>query len=73
MKPCGNTLTGHLLFNEIKVMNYREQMKDWLQKHPQATVEEAWEAGYMQSNSNWFHGKRELMENVIEEMKEIIG
>ena len=54
-------------------MNYREQMKDWLQKHPQATVEEAWEAGYMQSNSNWCHGKRELMENVIEEMKEIIG
>lgn len=53
-------------------MSYKEQMKDWIQKHPNATVEDAWEAGYMQSNRNWCHGKREKMEKVIEVMKEII-
>lgn len=39
-------------------MNYREQMKDWLKKHPKATTEEAWEAGYWQCTDNWCTGQR---------------
>lgn len=54
-------------------MNYKEQMKEWLVKHPDATLEEAWHAGYMTSNNNWCHGKREMMEQVCEMMKELIG
>lgn len=34
-------------------MNYKEQMKEWLSKHPDATIEEAWEAGYFQCSVNW--------------------
>lgn len=34
-------------------MGYREQLKDWINKHPDATLEEAWEAGYLQCSTNW--------------------
>lgn len=30
-----------------------EQKKDWLAKHPKATVDDAWEAGYWQATENW--------------------
>lgn len=53
-------------------MSYKEQMKEWLQKHPQATLEEAWEAGWLMCTQAWCHGKREKMEKVVEMMKEII-
>lgn len=39
-------------------MNYKSQMKIWLAKHPDATIEEAWEAGYLQSTTNWCNGER---------------
>lgn len=34
-------------------MTYKEQMKKWLEKHPNATLEQAYEAGYWQSTDNW--------------------
>ena len=34
-------------------MSYIEQRDEWLQKHPDATVADAWEAGYWQSCDNW--------------------
>lgn len=39
-------------------MSYKDQMKEWLAKHPKATAEEAWEAGYLTSNVNWCSKKR---------------
>ncbi len=39
-------------------MNYKEQMQQWLEKHPNATIEEAWEAGYLQSTDNWITHER---------------
>lgn len=53
-------------------MNYKQQMKDWMQKHHNATVEDAWEAGWLMCTQAWCHGKREKMEKVIEMMKDII-
>jgi len=53
-------------------MSYKEQMSEWLSKHPNATVEDAWQAGYFQSNENWCKGKVELMEKAVEIMKQII-
>jgi len=34
-------------------MNYRQQRDEWLKKHPKATPEEIWEAGYFQCSENW--------------------
>lgn len=34
-------------------MNYKQQMELWLANHPDATLEEAWKAGYSQSTTNW--------------------
>jgi len=34
-------------------MSYIEQRKKWISKHPKATIEEAWDAGYFQSSENW--------------------
>ena len=34
-------------------MSYKEQMEQWIRKHPKATVEEAFEAGYWQATDNW--------------------
>lgn len=56
-----------------KNMGYKDQLKAWLQKHPDATAEEAIEAGYMISTDNWCHGKVELMDKCVELMKQIIN
>lgn len=53
-------------------MGFKEQMAEWIAKHPQATIEEAFEAGWMLCTEAWCHGKREKMEQVCEFMKEII-
>ena len=39
-------------------MGFKEQMAEWIAKHPEATLEEAWEAGYWQSCDNWCNRKR---------------
>ena len=52
-------------------MNYKEQMREWLSEHPEATVEQAFEAGYMTSNSNWCRGKVELMKKCMEILKQL--
>ena len=53
-------------------MNYKEQMNEWLGKHPDATLEEAFEAGWYGCTDAWCHGKREKMEQVYEIMKELM-
>ena len=50
----------------IIYMSYKEQMEKWLCAHPDATAEEAYEAGYMQSNVNWCHGKMESLTKLKE-------
>lgn len=39
-------------------MNYKEQMTDWMQKHPEATPEQAFEAGYWIFCDNWCKKRR---------------
>ena len=39
-------------------MTYKQQMQQWLRLHPNATAEEAWEAGYLTSTSNWCRQSR---------------
>lgn len=56
----------------LKSMNYKDQKKEWLASHPNATVEEAWEAGYMTSTDNWCQGKVALFEKCRELLKQII-
>lgn len=34
-------------------MSYKEQKELWLKKHPKATPEEAYEAGYLSCTTNW--------------------
>lgn len=34
-------------------MTFKEQCKEWVKDHPKATLEDAWEAGYLTSNFNW--------------------
>lgn len=34
-------------------MSYKDQKKKWLSEHPDATPDEAYEAGYRQSTDNW--------------------
>ena len=33
-------------------------MEIWLAAHPEATKEEAWVAGYLQSTNNWINKER---------------
>ena len=33
-------------------------MNRWLADHPDATAEEAWEAGYLTCTDNWCKGRR---------------
>lgn len=47
-------------------------MSDWIKNNPEATLEEAFKAGWMLCTEAWCHGKREKMEEVCELMKEII-
>ena len=53
-------------------MNYKKQLQEWLQGHPDATLEDAFTAGWMLCTDSWCRGKREKMESVCELMKEII-
>lgn len=39
-------------------MNYQQQMANWIKKHPKATIEEAYEAGYLQCSVNWCRKER---------------
>lgn len=39
-------------------MSYVEQKKLWLEKHPRATPEEIWEAGYVTCLKNWCNKNR---------------
>ena len=39
-------------------MSYHEQREEWIKKHPNATPEQAWTAGYMQATTNWVTRKR---------------
>ena len=34
-------------------MSYKEQKQQWLKRHPKATTDEAYEAGYAQCLDNW--------------------
>ena len=53
-------------------MGMKEKMVEWISKHPDATVEEAWTAGYFCSTDAWCHGKVELMDKCAEILKQII-
>jgi len=39
-------------------MNYKDQMKEWIAKHPQATIAQAWESGYLTCTNNWVNQRR---------------
>lgn len=39
-------------------MSYKDQKHEWLKKHPKATADEAYEAGYQQSTDNWCKKRR---------------
>lgn len=39
-------------------MTFNEQKEEWLAKHPNATTEEAFTAGYMTSTANWCKQER---------------
>lgn len=39
-------------------MAYIDQMREWIRKHPNATLEDAWKAGYSQSTENWVKKER---------------
>lgn len=34
-------------------MGFKEQMAEWIAKHPEATIEEAWQNGYLTCTTNW--------------------
>lgn len=53
-------------------MSCKEKMRAWLQEHPEATPEEAFEAGWYACTDAWCHGKREKFEKIVEYVKEII-
>ena len=40
-------------------MSYIDQRNEWLKKHPKATAEEIWEAGYWTATDNWCSKKRD--------------
>jgi len=42
----------------LSTMSYKEQMAEWLRKHPKATPEQIWEAGYMTCSENWCRKRR---------------
>lgn len=54
-------------------MNYKIQMQEWLSKHQDATLEEAWAAGYMTCTDNWCGGKREIMDKCREMLRILIS
>jgi len=44
--------------NNTKYMGYKDQLNDWLNKHPNATAKEAIEAGYVICTMNWCQQKK---------------
>ena len=54
-------------------MSMNEQRAEWIAKHPEATIEEAFTAGWMLCTETWCRGKREKMEKVCELMKDVIS
>lgn len=50
----------------------KEKMEKWLREHPDATLREAFEAGWYNCTEAWCRGKREKMEQVCEMIREII-
>lgn len=39
-------------------MGYKQQKEKWLNEHPEAKPEEAWEAGYLTCVENWTKKRR---------------
>lgn len=39
-------------------MNCYEQCREWLEKHPKATITEIWMGGYWTSTDNWCKKER---------------
>lgn len=39
-------------------MGYHDQRQQWIRDHPDATLEDAWNAGYLTSTDNWCSKKR---------------
>ena len=50
-----------------------EIMEKWLMEHPEATLREAFEAGWLGCTDAWCRGKRERYEQLIEDLKQIIA
>ncbi len=42
----------------MQIMGYKDQLKEWLDEHPNATVAEAIEAGYWICCDNWCKQRR---------------
>lgn len=53
-------------------MNWEKEFERWLKENPNATLKDAFRAGWMKCSNAWCHGKREQMETCIELMKQII-
>lgn len=51
-----DNILSHIL--EKGKMSYIDQREEWLRKHPNATLSEAWEAGYLTSTDNWCNCRR---------------
>ena len=54
-------------------MGHKEQLQEWLDKHPDATMEDAFTAGWMLCTEAWCQGKREKMEQLRELLKDILA
>lgn len=61
----------------MKERKYKHDMKEimdkWLSENPNATLREAFEAGWYGCTDAWCHHKREKMEQVCELIKEVIS
>lgn len=55
------------------VNSMNERMKQWIADHPDASVADAFKAGWFACTEAWCHGKREKMDQVAVLMREIIG
>jgi len=49
---------GVFFLLKTKKMSYKKQMSEWIKNHPDATIEEAWDAGYVTCINNWCNKKR---------------
>lgn len=53
-------------------MNKKEMMQKWISENPNATIEDAWNAGYDCSTDAWCHGKVDMLDKIRELIKQII-